>query len=211
MKIKVCGMKNPDNIRNLVELPIDIIGLIFYEQSPRYAGSLAPEALSVVPPHIRKAGVFVNAGRDCILEKAEHYGLDIIQLHGDETPEFCRELRTGRYEIVKTFPISEKEDLSLCALYENSCDYFLFDTKTPQRGGSGRKFDWQVLSHYNTRTPYFLSGGIGEEDLLDSGFSDFCDSNPRLYAIDLNSRFETSPGIKDIAKLEAVLSRLNVK
>ncbi|MDR1562116.1 MAG: phosphoribosylanthranilate isomerase [Dysgonamonadaceae bacterium] len=206
MKIKICGMKDPVNIRQMATLPVDMLGFIFYENSPRYAGNLAPEALNPVPPEILKVGVFVDSDMDYILCKAKQYNLDMIQLHGSETPLFCRGIRNCGYRVIKNIPVGGKDDLSNCQLYENSCDYFLFDTKTPQHGGSGRKFDWQILSGYDSDTPYFLSGGIGEDEFRSSELKTFCASASNLYAIDLNSRFEIAPGIKDIEKLKSVLT-----
>ncbi|MDR1783418.1 MAG: phosphoribosylanthranilate isomerase [Dysgonamonadaceae bacterium] len=200
MKIKVCGMKNPENIRQLVALPIDMLGLIFYEKSPRFAGNLDPEVLNIVPENIKKVGVFVNTSKDYILETAKKYGLDILQLHGTESPEFCEELRENGYIIIKAFSIADANDLNKCKKYTYSCDYFLFDTKTPLFGGSGQRFDWQILREYKLPKPYFLSGGIGEEELkifTKSSGEDFV----LPFALDLNSRFELDHGLKDIEML----------
>lgn len=199
-------MKNPENIRQLIELPIDMLGLIFYDKSPRFAGNLAPEALEPIPENIKKVGVFVNASKDYILATAKRYGLDMLQLHGSESPEFCRDLRAAGCEIIKTFSVSETNDLKRCSLYESACDFFLFDTKTPAFGGSGRKFDWQILSEYKGAKPFFLSGGIGEE-VFDSESLKSSVDTVLPYALDLNSRFEIEPGLKDIEKLRKVLSK----
>jgi indole-3-glycerol phosphate synthase len=201
LKIKVCGMKHPHNIKDLSTLPIDMIGLIFYEKSPRYAGDLDAKALGTLPDSIRKAGVFVNASKAYILSRIEQYGLQLVQLHGNESPAFCRELKSCGVKVIKAFPIREAGDLAASIPYENACDYFLFDTKTPQFGGSGKKFDWEILASYTGKTPFFLSGGIGAED------ADAIQQikHPWLYAIDLNSKFETAPGVKDINKLREFL------
>ncbi|MDR1372719.1 MAG: phosphoribosylanthranilate isomerase [Dysgonamonadaceae bacterium] len=211
MKIKVCGMKDPENIRQLVELPIDMLGLIFYEKSPRFAGGLDPAALKTVPSNIQKAGIFVNAGNDFILDIATRYNLNMLQLHGQESSKTCNELRKEGFKIIKAFPVSDKNDLLKCEEYDNSCDYFLFDTKTSVYGGSGQKFDWTVLSSFRSKTPFLLSGGIDSEDFQSSSLQILKSSNPYLFALDLNSRFEIAPGIKDIEKLKITIQRWKIK
>jgi phosphoribosylanthranilate isomerase len=200
-KYKVCGLKSLENIAEIARLPIDMMGLIFYEKSPRYAGNLPPEALKPLPASIRKVGVFVNASKETILEKVQPYDLQMVQLHGQETPALCSELRATGIEVIKAFPVAEAADFQLALNYEAACDYFLFDTKTPQYGGSGKQFDWKILSAYTGKTPFFLSGGIGLEDLETIKHL----KHPLLYAIDLNSRFETAPGVKDINKLKQLI------
>ncbi|MDR2843153.1 MAG: phosphoribosylanthranilate isomerase [Candidatus Symbiothrix sp.] len=194
-------MKSLENIAEIARLPIDMMGLIFYEKSPRYAGNLPPEALKPLPASIRKVGVFVNASKETILEKVQPYDLQMVQLHGQETPALCSELRATGIEVIKAFPVAEAADFQLALNYEAACDYFLFDTKTPQYGGSGKQFDWKILSAYTGKTPFFLSGGIGLEDLETIKHL----KHPLLYAIDLNSRFETAPGVKDINKLKQLI------
>jgi phosphoribosylanthranilate isomerase len=202
MQIKVCGMKDAQNIKDLVQLPIDWMGLIFYEKSPRYAGDLDANVLDIVPPSIQKVGVFVNASIENILDRIRQYDLQAVQLHGDESPAFCRELKKHNIQVIKTFSIEEADDLAQCIFYENTCDYFLFDTKTPQYGGSGKKFDWQFLFFHKGEIPFFLSGGIGLEDAKTIQQLNF----PQLHAVDLNSRFEIMPGLKDIDKIKKFLS-----
>ena len=190
-------MKYPDNIKELVCLPIDMMGLIFYEKSARYAGYLPADELRIVPPDIQKVGVFVNASEEDIFAKIREYDLQIVQLHGDESPDFCWEIKKSGIKVIKAFRIETAGDLERCGLYENACDYFLFDTKTPQYGGSGKKFDWGILSSYKGETPFILSGGIGAEDAESIGEI----QNPKLFGVDLNSRFETGAGKKDMEKL----------
>jgi phosphoribosylanthranilate isomerase len=199
MKIKVCGMKYPDNIKELIRLPIDMLGLIFYKKSARYAGHLPAGELPSIPPNIQKAGVFVNASEEDIFAKIREYDLQIVQLHGYESPDFCRAIKNRGIKVIKAFQIEKMNDFEKCNLYENACDCFLFDTKTPQYGGSGKKFDWGILSSYNGETPFLLSGGIGAED---AGTIRKI-QHPKLFGVDLNSRFEMSPGKKDIEKLRA--------
>jgi phosphoribosylanthranilate isomerase len=201
MKIKVCGMKYPANILEISRLPIDFMGLIFYEKSPRYAGALSPEALQVLPASILKTGVFVNATEAEILEKAAKYDLQAVQLHGSESPGFCQSIKNKGIKIIKAFSVSETKDLQQTADYEEIADYFLFDTKTPNYGGSGQKFDWKILSEYSGQTPFFLSGGIGLEDIPAIRKI----KHNRLFAIDLNSKFEIEAGRKDITQLKKLL------
>ncbi|MDR1683194.1 MAG: phosphoribosylanthranilate isomerase [Candidatus Symbiothrix sp.] len=201
MKIKVCGMKYPDNILELSRLSIDFMGLIFYEKSSRCVGELSPEALHVLPSSIQKAGVFVNASEAEVLEKVTKYDLQAVQLHGSESPEFCQSIKNQNITIIKAFAVSETGDWQQTAEYEHHCDYFLFDTKTPKFGGSGQKFDWKILSSYTGETPFFLSGGIGLDDIQAIKRI----SHQRLYAIDLNSRFEIAPGLKDPDLLRKLL------
>lgn len=197
-------MKHPENIKALAALPIDLMGFIFYEKSPRYAGNLAADALISVPASIQKVGVFVDAAEQDIRKIISQYDLQAVQLHGNEPPQLCEALKTQGVSVIKAFPIENSADLAACAAYEKVCDYFLFDTKTPQHGGSGKKFDWQLLSSYTGQTPFFLSGGIGADDaqaLKQLHFSN-------LYALDVNSKFETAPGLKDLPKINAFLTTL---
>jgi phosphoribosylanthranilate isomerase len=204
MQIKVCGMKDALNIKDLVQFPINWMGLIFYEKSPRYAGDLEASALEIVPPSIQKTGVFVNASAENILERVRQYDLQAVQLHGEESPAFCRELQSQGVQVIKTFSIEKSEDLKSCIFYEDACDYYLFDTKTSKYGGSGKKFDWQALSFYEGKTPFFLSGGIDLEDA--ATIHQF--NHPGLFAVDLNSRFEILPGIKDTKKIKKFINAL---
>jgi phosphoribosylanthranilate isomerase len=198
MKIKVCGMKYPDNILELSTLPIHIIGLIFYKQSLRFAGELKPDDLQEISSRMQLAGVFVDETVENILHTVHKYHLQMVQLHGMESPAICKELKSKGVQVIKAFPVEETEDLKSCVFYEEVCDYFLFDTKTPHYGGSGKKFDWQMLSCYQGKIPFFLSGGIGPDDV--EAIKQL--SLPLLYAIDVNSRFEIAPGLKDISKLD---------
>ncbi|MDR2691970.1 MAG: phosphoribosylanthranilate isomerase [Dysgonamonadaceae bacterium] len=206
LKIKVCGMKYPENIRELIRLPVDMMGLIFYEKSARYAGHLPANELRTVPPDIQKVGVFVNASQEDIFAKIRDYGLQIVQLHGDEPPGFCREIKKSGIKTIKAFRIEMGGDFRECSSYENTCDYFLFDTKTPQYGGSGKKFDWGILLSYKSETPFILSGGIGVEDAESIRETI---QTPKLFGVDLNSRFETGPGEKDMEKLKEFCLSLN--
>ncbi len=202
MNIKVCGMKDIRNIKALTKLPVQMIGFIFYKKSPRYVGNLNAMELEDLPSSIQRVGVFVNDTEEIILSKIQTYHLQYIQLHGNESPDFCKQLTTQNVKVIKAFPVAETKDLEKTKAYENTCDYFLFDTKTSQYGGSGKKFDWEILSSYSSPTPFILSGGIGLED------SEIIRqiNHLSLFAIDLNSQFEIEPGLKDIQKLKQFIS-----
>lgn len=197
-------MKYSGNIRELSSLPVDYMGFIFYEKSPRYVGDMDLPAVNL-PPSILKTGVFVDESIDKMLACIDKYHLDVVQLHGRETPETCRYMRSQGVKVIKVFSIEEKEDFSQCQACTGACDYFLFDTKTPQHGGSGRQFDWAVLQHYRENVPFFLSGGIGADDA--EKLRSF--NHPAYYGIDLNSRFEIQPGLKDIRLLKQFLKQVN--
>lgn len=203
MKIKVCGMKHPDNIRDLGTLAIDFMGMIFYEKSPRYVDKLTLEDLNLLPQYIERVGVFVNAEIDLIIEKVNQYGLDLIQLHGNESPEFCKDLNRT-LPIIKAFSISDVMDIEQTKAYDGLQGYFLFDTKTPQYGGSGQKFDWAILDSYTGHTPFLLSGGISIDDATEIRKI----KHPQFYGIDLNSKFEKEPGLKDIELLQQFIKEL---
>lgn len=199
VKIKVCGMKYPENIREILALPINYIGFIFYEQSPRYVGNLNISSIDF-PSGIKKVGVFINDDIKKILSAVKNYSLDYVQLHGNESPAYCRTLVDEGCKIMKVFSVSDRSDLLLSTLYEDICDFFLFDTKTPLYGGSGQHFDWSVLDSYHGNTPFFLSGGISLEDMEQVRHLKY----KQLYAIDLNSRFEIEAGRKNVNLLRKV-------
>ncbi|MBZ4190271.1 phosphoribosylanthranilate isomerase [Niabella beijingensis] len=204
--IKVCGMTQLQQVAQLAAMGVDYAGFIFYPPSPRYiGGNIDPAALKRLNG-IKKAGVFVNATVEEVLDAVAAYGLDMIQLHGDETPELCSRLKNAA-EIVKVFRITGKEDLKqLTSPYTDVADAFLFDTKAKEYGGTGKKFDWSGLQHAEPGVPYFLSGGIGPDDLEE--LKAFLTANT-VHALDVNSKFETAPGIKDIRLLEHFLNRLH--
>ena len=196
-------MKFPDNIREVSQLPIDMMGFIFYEKSPRYINDLTPDSLNELNPRIERVGVFVNESFENIRKAIAKYSLNIIQLHGNESSEFCRTLRNEKIKVIKAFSIKTKEDICQTEPYENQVDLFLFDTKTAQYGGSGEKFDWEILSSYQGKTPFILSGGINEQDMeLINNIR-----HPFFFGIDLNSRFEISPGKKEVKKLEQFIKK----
>lgn len=194
-------MKYPDNIRDLALLPIDFMGIIFYNKSPRFIGE--SDVMEIIPANIRRVGVFVNAEIHYIVQMTGRYNLDIIQLHGNESPDFCKELNKST-PVIKAFSIANSSDFEQTKQYEDIVNYFLFDTKTPQYGGSGQKFDWNILNEYKGNTPFFLSGGISIDDI--HRIKEI--KHPQLYGLDLNSRFETEPGLKDIQLLKQFIKEL---
>lgn len=202
VKLKICGMKLPDNIRAITALKPDYLGFIFYRESSRFVDGLTPSFVKSLPTTVRKTGVFVNEELNRVAQLAVLYGLNAVQLHGQEPVKYCIALRglldDVGIQIVKAFGIDENFDFKSVNAYANVVDYFLFDTQTPAHGGSGKTFDWSLLEGYQLDKPYFLSGGIGPESILQLKQI----NDPRLYAIDVNSRFELAPGLKDIDKLK---------
>lgn len=198
MITKVCGMRDAQNIRDVEALGIDWIGMIFWPKSKRYVA----EVPSYLPEHLKKVGVFVDSTLDDILQHISDYQLDIIQLHGQESPDFAKALKP--HTIIKAFNIEKADDLLQTEKYKGIADYFLFDTKGKTVGGNGQKFDWSVLTAYRGKTPFLLSGGIGPEDVESVKLF----HHPRCIGIDLNSRFESEPGFKDINQLKTFINKL---
>lgn len=203
--LKICGMKYPDNLQAVAALQPDYLGFIFYPKSKRcMIGTLSPDTVKTLPSSIRRVGVFVNAETADILAQAAAYGLDILQLHGDESPAQCAVLQGRGYTIVKAFGVSEAFNFDSLIPYSSLVDYYLFDTKGPAYGGHGITFDWSVLQQYDKHKPFFLSGGIGLEEVEGvkklSGFP--------IHAIDVNSRFEEEPGLKNINLLRQLQKQL---
>ncbi len=205
LHIKVCGMKYADNIAEVAGLEPDLIGFIFYRQSKRFVGpELDGELLRSLPPTLRKVGVFVNESTPEILRQVACYGLDLVQLHGDETPAQCAELRAAGVGVIKAFAVGEALDFAALEPYVAHCSYFLFDTLGLQPGGNGTRFDWELLRAYNLPVPYLLAGGIGPEQVRELTAL----ALPGLYGLDLNSRFETAPGRKDATRLRTFFEYL---
>jgi phosphoribosylanthranilate isomerase len=198
IKIKVCGMRDILNIVEVAEFKPDCLGFVFYERSPRYAGGLNHTVIKALSSSTQSVGVFVNTKTEHVVETAEHYNFDILQLHGDETPEYCEELKSKyKCKMIKAFGIKSGEDFSRTSGYSDVCDYFLFDTKTELYGGSGDKFDHRLLANYRGKTPFFLSGGITLQDAetIRKNLHQSC------IGIDINSGFEISPGLKNVAEV----------
>lgn len=192
-------MREADNIRKVEALGIDLMGFIFWEKSSRYVS----ERPKYLPINCKRVGVFVDEDIETVKRIADEYALDYIQLHGHESSDYCTQLQ--RLHLIKAISVSGCDDIATYKRYEGLVDYFLFDTKCPSVGGSGQQFDWSVLSAYDGRTPFLLSGGIGPDDA--ERVKAF--QHPKCIGIDLNSRFEIAPGLKDINKLKDFLNAIN--
>lgn len=204
MKLKVCGMRDVENIKALIELKPDFMGFIFYDKSPRFVGNdLDVELMNSIPREIKKVGVFVNATVDFILQNVRKYGLNYVQLHGNEMPDFCKNLRLKGVNIIKAFRVDNDFIFSQVNNYKPHVDFFLFDAKGDGYGGNGISFDWSILKKYDNQKPYFLAGGVSLEniDVLETII-------PQPYALDVNSKFEIEPAVKDMEKLEELLDKI---
>jgi phosphoribosylanthranilate isomerase len=211
LKIKVCGMREAANIQAVGFLPIHFMGFIFYEKSSRFVTDDI-DTVSTCPEDLTRVGVFVDADIDFVLEKIDKHELNAVQLHGQEAPQYLEGFSTklkeklrmeaiNDIEIIKAFSVDEHFDFNVLKPYIGLVNYFLFDTKTPQHGGSGQKFDWSILTKYDLDIPFLLAGGISEQDV------DLVKSLNinQLYGLDLNSKFEISPALKDVEKLRKFL------
>lgn len=201
--IKVCGMTDGKNIREVEQTGIDWMGFIFYDKSPRYV----KKKPAYLPVNAKRVGVFVNADIQEVLLQTKEYALDYVQLHGEESPHYCATLKDVGCHVIKAFSVASAEDVLATAEYEDTADFFLFDTKTPAYGGSGQSFDKSLLQYYHGQTPFFLSGGIGLHNIVE--IMQF--SHPLLAGYDLNSQFEIVPGIKDIDKILTFIEKLKTK
>ena len=200
IQVKVCGLRDPQNIDEIARLGPDLMGFIFWPDSPRFVGTrLSTLQMRNFDSAVRKVGVFVNQPIEEIVREKDAYFLNAVQLHGDEAPEFCRDLRAAvpGIEIIKAFGVGEGFDFSVTAAYEPYCSLFLFDTQSAGRGGAGNAFDWALLEGYQGQLEYLLSGGIGRGNLREA--LAWVRSHPRAAGIDLNSKIETSPGVKSLA------------
>jgi len=205
IRIKICGMNDPVNVTEISALNPDYLGFIFHKGSSRFVGAEPDMKLfHNVLPGIKKVGVFLNERSQRILEISMGTGIDVIQLHGNEIPDYCDRIKSCGLTVIKVFNINNEFSFDSLIPYLSKCDYFLFDTKSRKHGGSGRKFDWKKLEGYYFDKPFFLSGGIGPEDpeLLNLII------NKGLFAIDINSRFEISPGVKDIRLVKTFINSI---
>jgi phosphoribosylanthranilate isomerase len=205
LKIKVCGMTTLSNVKEICALSPDYLGYIFYSKSVRYVGEDPnPEIFSTVPDSIVKTAVFVNEYYERMIEAIEKFGISAVQLHGMESPEMCRLLKSKGLTVIKVIPGDQLGNEMLLNNYMQEVDYFLFDTPISSYGGSGRKFDWSKLVKLKSSVPYFLSGGIGIED------ADKLKSleSPGIYALDINSRFESEPGIKNPVMVKKFINEI---
>ncbi|MGK6352123.1 phosphoribosylanthranilate isomerase [Parapedobacter sp. DT-150] len=203
-KIKICGLRYPDNIREVLALHPDYIGFIFHPTSKRFVGSLDAGWVAGLDG-AKKTGVFVDAAIGDVRTAVARYQFQAVQLHGGESPSYCAELKDLGVEIMKAFGISEGFDWTALGDYEAVVDYYLFDTRSDQHGGTGVRFDWGLLDGYRSAKPFFLSGGLDAENIREALLL----GDSRLYALDLNSRFETEPGLKNIELLKRTLQTIN--
>ena len=198
-------MRNPSNILEIAELEPDIMGFIFYRFSQRYAGETIDKTLlSQISSSVSKAGVFVNENEDQITAAVRKYSLDMVQLHGDESPSLCRNLKEKGITVIKAFSMSRDNPFSQCNEYSSFADYFLFDAPGTGYGGSGKQFNWKMLEDYNFNKPFFLSGGISPDDVYK--ISEI--KHPSLFGIDINSRFEIMPGVKDTESIRNFITAI---
>lgn len=205
MLIKICGMKFPENVEKVKTLGPDYMGFIFHPSSPRFVDDI--DSIRQING-VKKVGVFVNAASAEIIRISHEAGLDMIQLHGNENPEYCDLLKGNGLKLIKAFSVNRTFDFSIIDFYAPFCDYFLFDAAGPNRGGNGIVFNWMQLKFYYGKTPFFLSGGIGPEHL--ESLQELRRKHPLLIGIDLNSRFEHSPGLKSIDLLSPFVSHLKL-
>lgn len=224
MIIKVCGMRDGRNISDVVAAGANWIGMIFYPKSPRYvamipsfAGILPDKAVNgTVDSNVtaKRVGVFVDDMAQNIITRVVNYKLDMVQLHGQETPTFIRNLRAtidpdihAGLKFIKAISVSKADDLALCDQYDGVADYLLFDTRCDTMGGSGRQFDWSVLENYHGKTPFLLSGGIGPGDAKAVKTV----NHPLMIGIDLNSRFESAPAVKNVEMIRTFINQIKDK
>lgn len=207
MLVKVCGMREPENIEKVAQLGVDMMGFIFYPKSLRFASQSV--ARTAADKNICRVGVFVNESVELISDKIHLFDLDAVQLHGNESRELCEQLhkQNGLLKVIKAISVSTAGDIQKYKEYVGVVDYFLFDTKCKTVGGSGQQFDWQVLENYDGDVPFILSGGIGPEDV--ERIRNF--HHPKCIGIDLNSKFEMEPGLKDVEMLKTFIENIENK
>ena len=206
MKLKVCGMKYVENIKQVAILKPDYLGFIFYEKSKRNFEGIIPD----IDKRIKRVGVFVNEYIEIVVSLAEEYKLSLLQFHGEESTDYIEEKRKylPNTEIIKVFSVKDTFDFTMLEPYEGKVNYFLFDTRGKEKGGNGVSFDWKVLANYNSKTPYFLSGGIGLEELDAIKAFIKLPQAKQCVALDVNSRFEIQPGEKSIKKLKEFIKQI---
>jgi phosphoribosylanthranilate isomerase len=210
MRIKVCGMTEIDQVEKLADLGIAFAGFIYYPRSPRYVFRHLNTSQIKRINNINKVGVFVNASAEEVLHMVDECRLHMVQLHGDESPKYCERI-ADYVSVVKAFRISDHDSIEwMIKPFMDVCDMFMFDTMGAGYGGTGKKFDWNMLTGSNIGKPFFLSGGIQPEDVARLKEFSFQPVAKAMFAIDINSKFETSPGIKDLTKIEAFADSLNI-
>lgn len=202
--VKICGMRDPANVLEVAACLPDYMGFIFYAGSKRYVGAnFNPDVTRGLPEEIKPIGVFVDASLKEIRETAKLFGLRAVQLHGQESPDLCAEASAGGLEVIKAFPIETGFDAHTLDLYADSCAYYLFDNVT---AGSGFTFDWRILADVGSFHPFFLSGGLGLDNLASA--REQYGTKENFVAVDLNSKLETAPGIKDPVKVKLAIEEV---
>lgn len=204
LKLKICGMRDPANILQVADLKPDYMGFIFYQKSKRFVGDdfTVPANFS---KEIKRVGVFVNEDKQEIQRQVKKNKLDYVQLHGDESPEVCGELRESKIGVIKVFPVDQSFDFDKTKPFQRYADFFLFDTRSDRYGGTGKTFDWNLLNQYDQHIPFFLSGGVSIENVRNIKALD----SMNLHAVDVNSGAESSPGLKEIEKVKAIAEVIN--
>jgi len=205
IKIKVCGMRDSLNVQDVSALLPDYMGFIFYKNSPRYVGAdfIIPNDF---PATVSRVGVFVNESLTVVIDKVRQHALDLVQLHGDESVEFCKELNHEGISVIKVFRVDDEFDFSITKQFDEVAEYFLFDTKGKKFGGNAQRFNWNLLTHYDQSIPFFLSGGI---DL--SSIDEVLQlKNLNIHAVDVNSGVEQAPARKDVEKVWAIINKLRI-
>jgi phosphoribosylanthranilate isomerase len=199
LKLKICGMRDPENIREVIRYVPDYLGFIFYIGSPRYVGDHIEQIRKVpIPADIKKVGVFVNEYCSKILQMREKLHFDMVQLHGNEAYTLCEKLKNEDLVVIKVFSVGEEFDFSQMEPYIDYVDYFLFDTKGQYYGGNSMAFNWSLIDQYPFKVPFFLGGGVGPDNIQEIRSI----RNPYIHAVDANSKLELSPALKDISKVE---------
>jgi phosphoribosylanthranilate isomerase len=205
LKIKVCGMRDPENISGVAAALPEFLGFIFYPKSARFVGEeFLVEQLKAIPETIKKVGVFVNELPEKVIEICKRLNFQVAQLHGSESPDYCRQIKASGITVFKAFSVDDSFDFEQLSGYADVCDYFLFDTKGHLPGGTGQKFNWTLLKKYTGSVPFFLSGGIGPDDL--EAIRNF--EHPRWHGLDVNSGFEISPALKDVDMIQQFISEI---
>lgn len=205
LKIKVCGMRDPENIRGVLDSNPDYIGYIFHPKSKRYVGEEPdPTIFEQVSVTTNKVAVFVNEELKKVIDLCQRFKIEVAQLHGSESPEYCQAVQNAGLMVFKAFAIDEHFDFSTLKKYMGIVDYFLFDTKGKLPGGTGLKFNWDILQQYNLEVPFFLSGGIGPDDVE----AVLAFDHEQLFALDINSGFELKPALKDVEKVQKFINQI---
>ncbi len=200
IKIKICGMRDLQNIEKIARLSPDFMGFIFYEKSPRNVTHTLPK----ISQSVQKVGVFVNADLNFIREKIKNYHLQVVQLHGKETPQFCNEIQKLGVKVWKVFNVDNHFNFDRVKPYVSCCEYFVFDAKGKAYGGNGIKFNWDNLKKYTEKIPFLLSGGVSLQDIETLKYF----RHAQMVGVDVNSKFEISPAVKDRYKLEIFIRKL---